>query len=257
MSTPTLLRVVEREARVYKRLWRGNVFSSLLSPVLFLAAMGVGLGDLVDQRSGGAGGVSYLEFIAPGLLAASAAMVAAGESMWPVLGGLKWMRTSHGMASTPIQPRDVHAGLVVWVMVRTAITATAFVVVAALFGAVPSFWGVLAVPAAALGAAAFAAPISAFSATQDSDAAFPMIFRLGVIPLFLFSGTFFPVDRLPGWAQPLVVCSPLYHCVELCRAATTGQAHVDAVVVHVVVLLGFAAAGLALGGRSFTRRLAA
>jgi lipooligosaccharide transport system permease protein len=141
-------------------------------------------------------------------------------------------------------------------MVRTAITATAFVVVAALFGAVPSLWGVLAVPAAALGAAAFAAPISAFSATQDSDASFPMIFRLGVIPLFLFSGTFFPVDRLPGWAQPLVVCSPLYHCVELCRASTTGHAQLDAVAVHIVVLLGFAAAGLALGARSFTQRLA-
>jgi lipooligosaccharide transport system permease protein len=256
MSTPTMLRVVEREARVYRRLWRGNVFSSLLTPVLFLAAMGVGLGDLVDQRSGGAGGVSYLEFIAPGLLAASAAMVAAGESMWPVLGGLKWMRTSHGMASTPIQPRDVHAGLVIWAMVRTAITATAFVAVAACFGAVPSFWGVLAIPAAALGAAAFAAPIGAFSATQDSDAAFPMIFRLGVIPLFLFSGTFFPVDQLPGWAQPLVVCSPLYHCVELCRAATTGHANFAAVVVHIAVLVAFVTAGLAVGARSFTRRLA-
>jgi lipooligosaccharide transport system permease protein len=256
MSTPTLLRVVEREARVYRRLWRGNVFSSLLTPVLFLAAMGVGLGDLVDQRSGGAGGVSYLDFVAPGLLAASAAMVAAGESMWPVLGGLKWMRTSHGMVSTPIEPRDVHAGLVVWATARTAITAVAFVAVATLFGAVPSFWGVLAVPAAALGAAAFAAPISAFSATQDTDAAFPMIFRLGVIPLFLFSGTFFPVDRLPGWAQPLVVCSPLYHCVELCRSATTGRGNLPAIVTHVVVLIAFAALGLALGRRSFTHRLA-
>lgn len=256
MSTPTLLRVVEREARVYRRLWRGNVFSSLLTPVLFLAAMGVGLGDLVDQRSGGAGGVDYLEFIAPGLLAASAAMVAAGESLWPVLGGLKWMRTLHGMASTPIEPRDVHAGLVTWAMVRTAITATAFVAVAALFGAVPSLWGVLAVPAAALGAAAFAAPISAFSATQETDVSFPMIMRLGIIPLFLFSGTFFPVDQLPGWAQPLVVCSPLYHCVELCRAATTGHGNLPAIVTHVAVLVAFAAVGSALGRRSFTRRLA-
>jgi lipooligosaccharide transport system permease protein len=141
-------------------------------------------------------------------------------------------------------------------MVRTAITAAAFVAVAACFGAVPSLWGVLAVPAAALGAAAFAAPISAFSATQETDAAFPMIFRLGVIPLFLFSGTFFPVDRLPGWAQPLVQCSPLYHCVELCRAATTGDAHFPAVFAHIAVLLAFAGAGLAVGARSFSRRLA-
>jgi lipooligosaccharide transport system permease protein len=83
-----------------------------------------------------------------------------------------------------------------------------------------------------------------------------MIFRLGVIPLFLFSGTFFPVDRLPGWAQPLVVCSPLYHCVELCRSATTGRGNLAAIVTHVVVLAAFAAVGLAVGRRSFTHRLA-
>ncbi|MCU1429826.1 MAG: type transporter, partial [Actinomycetia bacterium] len=168
MSTPAMMRVVEREARVFRRLWRGSVFSSLMTPVLFLAAMGVGLGDLIDQRSGGAGGVTYVQFIAPGLLAASAAMVAAAESMWPVLGGIKWMRTSHGMAATPIEPADVFGGLLAWTAVRDAMTAAAFVAIAALFGAVPSAWGVLAIPAAALCGCAFAAPLSAFSATQET-----------------------------------------------------------------------------------------
>jgi lipooligosaccharide transport system permease protein len=257
MRVPPLLRVVEREARVFRRLWRGSVFSSLVSPVLFLAAMGVGLGNLIDQRSGGAGGVDYVDFIAPGLLAASSALVSAGESMWPVLGGIKWMRTSQGMVSTPITPPDVYGGLVVWAGLRTALSATAFVAVATLFGAVNSPWGVLAIPAAALTGCAIAAPITAFSATQETDAAFPMIMRLGIIPLFLFSGTFFPTDQLPGWGQALARLSPLWHGVELCRAATTGRGDGVAVLAHVVVLLAFVGAGAFAGTRTFTRRLAA
>jgi lipooligosaccharide transport system permease protein len=257
VASPPIIRVVEREARVFRRLWRGTVFSSLATPVLFLAAMGVGLGNLIDQRSGGAGGVGYLEFIAPGLLASSAAMVAAGESLWPVLGGIKWMRTSQGMVATPIRPADVYGGLVLWAAIRDAMAATAFVLIAALFGAVPSVWGVLAIPAAALCGAAFAAPLAAFAATQETDVTFPMIMRLGIIPMFLFSGTFFPVKQLPGWSQPLAVLSPLWHGVELCRAATTGHARAGAVVVHIGVLVAFVAVGAWFGRRTFTRRLAA
>jgi lipooligosaccharide transport system permease protein len=257
MATPPVLRVVEREARIFRRLWRGSVFSSVLTPVLFLAAMGVGLGDLVDERSGGAGGVSYVEFVAPGLLAASAAMVAAGEAMWPVMGGLKWMRTSHGMAATPIGPADVYGGLVVWAALRTMLAAGAFVAVAALFGAIGSWWGVLAVPAAALCGMAFAAPIAAFSATQETDLAFSLIMRLGIIPLFLFSGTFFPVSDLPGWAEPLAYLSPLWHGVELCRAATTGTGEPEALLGHALVLVAIVAVGWFAGTRTFTRRLAA
>src|SRR5689334_18910209 len=102
MATPALLRVVEREARVYRRLWRGLVFSTFLTPVLFLAAMGLGLGDLVKQHSGTVGGVDYLEYIAPGLLVASAFQIAAGEAMWPVLAGVKWIRFYTGVIATPI-----------------------------------------------------------------------------------------------------------------------------------------------------------
>jgi lipooligosaccharide transport system permease protein len=257
MSTPPMLRVVEREARVFRRLWRGSVFSSLLSPVLFLAAMGVGLGDLVDQRSGGAGGVHYVDFIAPGLLAANTALVAASESLWPVMGGIKWMRTTHGIVATPISARDAYNGFVLWVTIRTCIGAAAFVAVAALFGAVPSAWGVLAIPAAALCGAAFAAPLSAFAATQESDQSFALIMRLGVLPLVLFSGTFFPVTQLPGWAQPIARVSPLWHAVELCRSATTGHGSLGSVAAHVAVLGAFVVVGAWFGDRTFSRRLAA
>jgi lipooligosaccharide transport system permease protein len=122
---------------------------------------------------------------------------------------------------------------------------------------VPSPWGVFAIPASALCGAAVAAPIAAFSATQETDVTFSLIMRLGIIPLFLFSGAFFPISQLPEWAQKLAVLSPLWHGVELCRAATTGHAHAAAVVGHVAALFAFIAVGAFFGRRTFTRRLAA
>ncbi|HET9729829.1 MAG TPA: ABC transporter permease, partial [Acidimicrobiia bacterium] len=222
MSAP-VIRVVEREATVYARLWRGAVFSMFLSPILYLAAMGLGLGELVDQHAGKVSGLTYLEFVAPGLLVASAMQLASEESMWPVLGGVKWMRFFHGVVATPIRPGEVYAGFVVWTALRSALASTVFVAVAAALGGVPSWWGVLAIPGAALCAAAFSALIAAFSITQETDQAFPMLMRLVVLPLFLFSGTFFPVSQLPHGLRVLAVFSPLWHGVELARAATTGR----------------------------------
>jgi lipooligosaccharide transport system permease protein len=249
------MRVVEREARVYLRLWRGLAFTTFVQPALYLAAMGIGLGDLVRAHSGSVSGLSYLDFIAPGLLVASAMQLAAGESMWPVLGGVKWMKQYHGVVATPIGPGQLYGGFVLWTAIRSTFGSAAFLLVAALLGAVPSAWGVLAIPAAALCAAAFCAPIAALSVTLDTDVVFPMIMRLGVLPLFLFSGTFFPIDQLPAGLRPFAAVSPLWHGVELARDATTGQFHPVATVVHVAVLVGCVAAGAIAGVRTFRRRL--
>ena len=255
-ATPALLRVVEREARIFRRLWRGSVYSSFITPVLFLAAMGVGLGGLIDERNAAVGGLDYLTFVAPGLLAASAMQTAAAESLWPVMAGTKWVRTFHAMVATPVGASDVYGGFIVWTSVRVAMSASAFLVVAALLGGVPSLWGVLAVPAAVLCAAAFAAPLAAFAATQDTDVTFPLILRLAIVPLFLFSGTFFPVSELPAGLRAASAVSPLWHGVELCRAATTGSVQWDAAIAHVAVLTGCVAAGWWWGTRTFTRKLA-
>src|SRR4051794_14034629 len=153
--------------------------------------MGLGVGGLVDERGGTVEGLSYLVFVAPGVLAASALQTAAGDSLWPILSGSKWQRFFHGMTASPLRPSDVMVGRLLWTVVRLSITSSVFLVVAVAFGAVPSPWGVLAVPAAVLGGCAVAAPLSAYSAAQDSDLSFPLVMRLGVIPLFLFSGTFF------------------------------------------------------------------
>jgi lipooligosaccharide transport system permease protein len=255
-STPPLLRVVEREWQVYRRLWRGLAFSTFLSPILFLAAMGVGLGNLIDKSSGDVSGVSYLQFVAPGLMIASAVQLAAGEALWPVVAGVKWIRFYHGMVATPIRAADVFGGFVVWQAVRTVVSSSVFLVVAALLGGIASPWGVLAVPAAALTAAAFSAPMAAFSVTQETDFSFPVIMRLGILPLFLFSGTFFPISELPNWLEPIAVLSPLWHGVELARRATTGDLAFWPMLAHTAFLVAVVVAGWLAGTRTFTRRLA-
>lgn len=256
MAVVGAVAVARREAVIFARLWRGIAFSGFVAPVLYLGAMGIGLGGLVDESSGSVGGLDYLSFVAPGLLAASLAQLAAADSLWPVMAGTKWWRTYHAMVATPLRAADVARGVLLWQAVRAAMSGTIFLFVAAALGGVPSAWGVLALPAAVLGAAAHAAPIAAFAATRDSDAPFALLMRLVILPLFLFSGAFFPIDQLPDALEPVARLSPLYHAVELCRAATTGTWDAS-VPVHVLVLVAVLLAGMAAGARTFTTRLAA
>jgi lipooligosaccharide transport system permease protein len=256
MAAPAPLRVVEKEWIVWRRLWKASLFQATISPLLFLAAMGLGLGDLVNKGSGGVDGLSYLVFVTPGLMAAMAMMQASGESMWPVMAGVKWQRTFHATVSTPVGAGAVFAGRLIWTCLRVLLSATVFLVVAAILGGVPSAWGVLAIPATVLGASVFAAALNGFSVTQQSDLPFSIIMRVGLFPLFLFSGTFFPVSRLPDWLEPLSWFSPLWHAVELCRAATTGSAPTfGSVLGHVVFLGACLAVGCWWGVRRYTRAL--
>ncbi|MFP3900335.1 MAG: ABC transporter permease [Acidimicrobiia bacterium] len=251
-----LLRHTERELRLARRLWRTSVLSGVLTPLLFLGAMGLGLGDLVDEGTGDVAGVPYLFFVMPGILAATAMQTAAGNSLWMVMAGIKWVKTFHAAAATPLSPGDVYGGYVTWVGLRVTGNAAAFVAIAAVLGAVPSPWGVLAVPAAAMTGLAFAAPLCAYSATQDNDMSFPIIMRVVVVPMFLLSGTFFPLDQLPVGLRPLAWVTPLWHGVELCRGATTGSLEPASAALHVGVLVACIAAGWWWGVRTFTRRLA-
>ncbi len=244
MSAPHAFRVVEKEWLAWRRLWKASVFQATVAPLLFLAAMGLGLGDLVNKGSGGVDGLDYLVFITPGLMAASAMMQAAQESMWPVMAGTKWLGTYHAAVSTPLSAGAVFAGHVLWICLRALLSATIFLIVAVILGGVPSVWGVLAVPATVLGASVFAAALNGYAVTQESDIPFAVIMRIGLFPLFLFSGTFFPISRLPDWLQPVSWLSPLWHTVELCRAATTGSPpSVGSVLGHVSFLVACLAAG--------------
>jgi lipooligosaccharide transport system permease protein len=255
VALPPVLRIVERDLRVFARLWHAFAFSTFVMPVLFLAAMGVGLGGLIDDRPGSVQGLSYLHFVTPGLLVAAVMQQAAGESLWAVLGGIKWDGRFIAMVASPLRARDVYVGSLAWPVLRGVATSAVFLLVATLLGGVVSPWGLLAVPAAVLCAAAFAAPLSAWSITKDSDAPFAMVMRLGVVPLFLFSGTFFPISTLPTAVRPLAWASPLWHGVELARAATTAQVSWPAAGAHVAFLLACVLVGSAWGIRTFTARL--
>ena len=249
-------RVLEHNLMVYRRVWHGSVLGSLLSPVLFLAAMGIGLGGYVNRGGTAAlGGVSYLAFLAPGLLAAQAMQTAAFETTYPIMGKIVWDKLYDAMLATPLTVRDLLAGELEWLVVRLTIVCSAFLGVAIVFGAVRLPLGLLALPVAVLTGLGFAAPIMAFSATQRQDSAFNVIFRFGITPLFLLSGTFFPLDRLPAVVQPLAYLTPLYHGVALARGLTLGSIDPAAAAGHVAALVAFVAGGWVLAAISFRRRL--
>ena len=124
MNVAVSARVVEREARVFAKLWRGTVFSSIGTPVLYLSAMGLGLGGIVDARNRSVGGLSYLAFVTPGLMAAGAALSTTGESLWPVMSGFKWMRHYHAMSAAVPRPGDIYDGVVAWLGCHVAMSST-------------------------------------------------------------------------------------------------------------------------------------
>jgi lipooligosaccharide transport system permease protein len=258
-------------AYAYRRTWRGSIVGTVVSPVIYLAAMGLGLGALVDSSSGpGLGAGSYLQFVAPGILAATAMQTGAGESMYPVLGAMKWQRQYHAMLASPLTVRDIFLGHLVWVGTRVLIAAGIFAGVMIVFGAAPWSGALLAVPAAVLVGVAFAAPVMAFAATRTNDVGFSGLTRFGLIPLFLFSGVFFPIDQLPAALHPLAYATPLWHGVELCRGAVLDAGMVGvgdgagagragfglgAALGHVGYLLVMTALGIAAAARTFRRGL--
>jgi lipooligosaccharide transport system permease protein len=258
LSTPREGRMWDRALSYwllnYRRTWRGSLFTGFLSPLFFLASMGLGLGTLVD-RDEAALGVPYLAFIAPGVLAAQAMQTAIGESTWPVMGAVKWQRQYHAMLAAPLGVTDVLVGHLVYVALRVAVTSAVFVAVAAALGAFESWAAVLALPVAVVCGMAFAAPVFALSVRSESDSGFNVLFRFVVMPLFLFSGTFFPVSQLPGFVQPVAWVTPLWHAVEASRDLSLGRAAPVEVAGHVLVLLLWTVAGVAVARRAFRSRL--
>jgi lipooligosaccharide transport system permease protein len=241
----------------YRRTWRGTAISTVLEPLGFLAAIGLGLGTLVDQGNGTASvpGGGYLAFIAPGLLAATAMQTAAFESTYPVMGGVKWHRTYHAQLATPLGVVDLLAGHLLFVVLRLTISVTVFLLLMAAFGAIGSWWAVLALPVAVLTGLAHAAPIFAFSARQENDSGFAMLFRFGIVPLFLFSGTFFPISQLPAVLHPVAWVTPLWNGVALCRDLALGHPAAGSAATHLLVLTIWAAAGFVVARHTFERRL--
>ncbi|MEM7341911.1 MAG: ABC transporter permease [Actinomycetota bacterium] len=248
------LRVAEREVRFFRTAWRATVFSAFVAPLLYLLALGTGLGGLIDDTSG-FGGATYAQFIAPGLMVGSVVQIAANAGLWPVMAGHRWIGFHRAAVSTPVSAPDVATGWLVWVAGRAAAQSAIFLVIAAVLGAIGSPAAVLSIVIAALTAVAFTAPLMAYTASVDSDQAFDPIMRVLVTPLFLFSGTFFPVSSLPMVLQWVVGVFPLWHGTELARTVSTGVDSPLHPVVHLAVVLVWVGAGWLVARRAFVRRL--
>ncbi|WDF34163.1 ABC transporter permease [Arthrobacter agilis] len=232
--------------------------SSVGTPVMYLFAMGIGLATLVDRNSEGAfGGVSYLAFIAPALLASATIMTAATEFTYPVMDGFKWRRVYYGPHASPLNTGQIVQGHIIAVTARLTVTTIIYFLIVAAFGASPSATGVVAVPVAVLCGLAFGLPLMAYSASVEEDKGqFALVMRFIVTPLFLFSGTFFPLDTLPVFLRWIGWISPLWHGTELGRALTYGhEVPLWLAVVHVLYLVLLAAGGLRLARSVYARRL--
>jgi lipooligosaccharide transport system permease protein len=257
MSTFALaLRPLEFFFAQYRRVWRGTVVSSVVTPVVYLLALGIGLGKFVQTGLVFNGHeYDYLEVVAPGLLAATAMQIASFESSWPVLSAIKWSRQYHAMLSAPLRVRDVVLGHQSFIATRIFGTVSVYLVVITAFGAVRSPLAILAIPTATLVGLAFSSAIAAWGAYTESDASFVAIFRFLILPMFLFSGTFFPVSSLPLPFEAAAYATPLWHGVDLCRQLTLGDIVGWAALAHVVFLVAWIVGALTLAGITYRRRL--
>lgn len=242
-------------ATYYAQTWRGSVASTVLFPIFYLTAIGIGIGHLVNHHTGLVQGQTYLHFIAPSLLATTAMQLGEGESLWPVLAAVKWIRSYHAAAASPLEPEDILIGKLAWVATRAFVTGVVYTIVIAAFGALESWWSLTLPFLGALIALAFAAPLVAFAARAQSDGPFTVIYRFGFVPMFLFSATFYPVSVYPGYLRPIVQIVPLYHGVALARAAAFGEGSLGAVTLHLAFLLAMVVAGVAWGRHTMRRRL--
>ena len=250
-------RLVDYWAIVYRRTWKGTAITSFVTPLLYVLAMGVLLGGFIQGDPAQLEGASsYLAFIAPGLLAGQAMQTVFGETTYPVMGMTKWHRTYFGMTASPLSVSEVVLAHLGFVLFRVALTCAVFVLVMSPFGVFATVWGaVLAFLVQLLVGLAFATPVYGFSAGLKDESAFPLLFRLGMIPLFLFSGAFFPIDNLSGWMQVLARATPLWHGVDLTRMLTLDTVDLPLALVHVAYLSVLALVGWFWAVRRLTGRM--
>jgi lipooligosaccharide transport system permease protein len=235
------------------------LFTAVGSPLVYLYAMGVGLASLVDGNLGdnAVNGVSYLAFLAPALLASSAIAVASEEFTYPIMLGFKWNPTFFGMNASSIQPGQIINGIVISVAVRMLLTCAIFYVFMLVFKAVPGSLGFIAVLVALLTGLAFGALVMAYTATlKDDTGQLAMLQRFVILPMTLFSGTFFPLDVLPPYLRWIGWISPLWHGTELSRVFAYGRPEpIWLSVVHVLYLAALLAIGWVWARRLTLRRL--
>ena len=239
----------------YRRNWRSSVVSSFMLPVLFLVAMGMGLGSQVSPGPATLG-LPYVVYLAPAVLVASAVQTAAFESTYPILSGFKWTQIYWGIVASPVTVAQLVAGQFTWIALRLLSAVAAYLVVAAAFGALSGPGVLLALPVAVLTSLAFCSWVVALAASIDSEGqAFNAVFRFVVLPMTLFGGTYYPISQLPAWLQPLAWVTPMWHGNELARTVSFGPADWPATWGHLGYLVVLSVGGVLLAGQRFRVRL--
>lgn len=247
------LRVVERQVMVYRRFWP-LLASGFVEPFLFLGSIGIGVGGLVHTLPGPAGHpISYAAYVAPGLLATAAMNGAVIDTTFGFFVNYKYGHVYDGMLATPMRVVDVALGEVTWALLRGAAYSVVFLATMAVLGYVSSPWALLAAPVAVLIGMAFAAAGLAATTWMRSFVDFDYV-NLAIVPLFLFSGVFFPLTRYPGWLQGVIRLSPLYQGVEVERRLGLGALDLT-MLAHVAYLVVMAAVGILVASRRLERRL--
>jgi lipooligosaccharide transport system permease protein len=240
----------------YRRTWRGTIVIAVANPLLFLVGVGAGLGRLVDHHAPAQmAGVSYAAFLAPGLLAAAAMQTAFLESSWQVAHAAAPSGAYQSTVATPLAPEQVMAGHLLYVAFRVLTSSAAFVLVMAGFGLVSGPRAVAVLTAATLTGLAFAAPTAAWSVGVREERQINTAFRMLIMPLYMFSGTFFAVSQLPGPVRVLIEALPLAQGVALCRSLALGAAGAPAIAAHAAYLCALTIIGFALARAAYRRRL--
>ncbi len=254
------MRVLEHLYARTPAKFRSAIVHGLVSPTFFLVLLGVGLGSLVDDRQGQGGNASletatYLEFIGPGLLAITGILWAFGQSLWPTSAAIAWDKTYVLSAGTPVSKSEIAIAHVTWIVVRFVAAAVGFTAVLAIAGALTSWWAVLCPLAAGLTVSAIASAVCSYTVRQEDENIFALVMRLGALPMFLFSGAFFPLSQMPAAVAWLSRMLPGWHGVELCRDLAGGDFGLGTVV-NVVYLATMTIVGSVLVISGFERRLA-
>lgn len=243
------------QVALYKHIWHGTVFSTVMLPILYMVSIGIGVGAYIDGAS--LGGVTYAEFIAPGLICSVSVMMLGNDMVYPVFGGYReWGGSYLAQRATPLRPVDILNGHLLYAVVfRPLSGCTVVAVVLAFFGVYASAWGALAVVAAVFVSASVAPWVFAWCSSLKNDAMLNAVFRFAIMPITLFSGVFFPAERMPVFLQPLVWLSPLWHGTELARAATADVTPALPPIAHLAYLVLLAIGGWYVARRVIVQRL--
>lgn len=254
------LYVAEHVVRAMRAYGWTIVVGALGQPILYLLGLAVGLAALIKTpvTDPWGGQVSYLVFVAPALLMTAGIQVASEEFSYPIMDGFKWRRFFYGFSASPIAPQQIATGVTLGASARILVAAGGYFVFIWLFQAIPhggSGW--LAIPIGMLAAWSFGMPLLAYAASLQNDSGqFAMVQRFVFMPMFLFSGTFYPLTALPIWLQWIGWISPLWHATELGRVVTYGAAEpVWLTAVHVAYLVALSVGGYLVARRTFVRRL--